>query len=125
MNEAPMQANATLSATRVEQFKQEVADLKLSTASDGRERALLGLSVVLMIAGVVIGFGGFMSTTSLDDPRDQNEMIVLALAGVSLAVTGAALFLRYSMGRFLRFWLLRQIYEGQEHVERLAERLGR
>jgi hypothetical protein len=29
-------------------------------------------------------------------------------------VIGMALFLRYSIGRFLRFWLLRLIYEQQD-----------
>lgn len=115
----------TLSPARVERFKQEVGELKLTAASGGKERTLLGLGVVLMVAGIVIGLGGFMSTTNLDDVRDQNEMIVLALAGVATTVTGAALFLRYSIGRLLRFWLLRQIYEGQEQIERLVERLGR
>ncbi|WP_421118710.1 hypothetical protein ACE2AJ_15275 [Aquihabitans daechungensis] len=40
--------------------------------------------------------------------------IILAVFGLSLAVIGMALFLRYSMGRFLRFWLLRLIYEQQD-----------
>ena len=40
-----------------------------------------------------------------------------------LAVTavGAAVFLRYSLARFLRLWLLRQLYEGQAHVDQVAE----
>jgi len=124
MNEATASTNA-LSPSRVERFKEEVGELKLSAASGGRERALLVIGVVLMVGGIAVALGAFMSTTNLDDFRDQNEMVVLALAGVTMSVTGAALFLRYSIGRLLRYWLLRQIYEGQEHVERLVERLGR
>jgi hypothetical protein len=40
--------------------------------------------------------------------------VILALVGVTVSILGAALFLRYSMARFLRFWLLRLIYEQQD-----------
>jgi hypothetical protein len=42
---------------------------------------------------------------------------------LALAVAGAAVFLRYSLARFLRFWLLRQLYEGQAQVDRLVGEL--
>jgi hypothetical protein len=38
-----------------------------------------------------------------------------------VTVLGLGLFLRYSLGKFLRVWLLRQIYEGQSHVEQVLE----
>jgi len=38
----------------------------------------------------------------------------LAFFGIGLSIAGAALFLRYSLARFLRFWLLRLIYEQQD-----------
>jgi hypothetical protein len=38
-------------------------------------------------------------------------------------VLGAALFVFASIARFLRVWLLRQVYEGQENIERLATAL--
>jgi hypothetical protein len=43
---------------------------------------------------------------------------------LGLSVAGAAVFLRYSLARFLRFWLLRQLYEGQAHMDRLVSTLG-
>jgi hypothetical protein len=44
---------------------------------------------------------------------------------LAVAVTGAAVFLRYSLARFLRFWLLRQLYEGQSHIDQIVGALGR
>ena len=47
--------------------------------------------------------------------------------GLGLTVVGAALFLRYSLGRYLRFWLLRLIYEEHTTADRQVdaiERLG-
>ena len=34
------------------------------------------------------------------------------------------MFLRYSLARFLRFWLLRQLYEGQSHIDQVVAALG-
>jgi hypothetical protein len=45
------------------------------------------------------------------DTRDVISMSILAIFGLALAVVGAAVFLRYALGRFFRFWLLRLIYE--------------
>jgi hypothetical protein len=33
-------------------------------------------------------------------------------------------FVRYSLARFLRFWLLRQLYEGQAHIDQVVAALG-
>ncbi|MGI8709542.1 MAG: hypothetical protein ACR2LA_00890 [Acidimicrobiales bacterium] len=40
--------------------------------------------------------------------------VIAASVGVALVVAGAAVFLRYSLAQFLRFWLLRLIYEQQD-----------
>jgi hypothetical protein len=41
----------------------------------------------------------------------QRDAIVIALTGVALSIAGAALFLRYGLTQFLRFWLARMIFE--------------
>ena len=43
----------------------------------------------------------------------------LGVALVASAVVGAALFLRYSIAGFLRFWLARLIYEQKAQTDRL------
>ena len=40
---------------------------------------------------------------------------------MSVAVVGAAIFLRYSLAQFLRFWLARLIYEQQAATDRIVE----
>jgi hypothetical protein len=106
---------------RIEQFKQDIEDMRLKTQSSGSEQGLQVLGVVLMILGIALSLGGFMSSTGQSDPRDQNELIILALAGVAITVTGSVLFLRYSLAKFMRFWLLRQLYEGQAHIDQVVD----
>jgi hypothetical protein len=56
------------------------------------------------------------------NPLAQRDAITLALGGVAAAVVGAALFLRYSLAGFLRFWLARLIYEQKAQTDRLLEK---
>ena len=48
-----------------------------------------------------------------------------AILGEDNTVAGGIVFLRYSLGKFLRLWLLRQMYEGQAHVDQIVESVKR
>ncbi|MDT3445425.1 MULTISPECIES: hypothetical protein [unclassified Pseudofrankia] len=56
------------------------------------------------------------------DPLVQRDAITLGLAGVTSAVIGSGIFLRYSLTGFLRFWLARQSYDLALLADRLLER---
>ncbi|HYZ99647.1 MAG TPA: hypothetical protein VE575_12900, partial [Acidimicrobiales bacterium] len=107
---------------RIDRLEQEAAKLK-ATTSARRDGIYLAASVVAMVAGVVVAFVAYQLSLSKDDPRDIQSLIILAVAMLALAVVGAAVFLRYSLARFMRFWLLRQLYEGQANVDRLVDAL--
>ncbi len=108
---------------RIERLKSDAAELNVSKGAD-RDGLYQALGAVAMIAGVVIALVAYVASRGLDDPRDIQSTVILALAMLALAVTGAAVFLRYSMARFLRFWLLRQLYEGQSHIDQVVAALG-
>ena len=105
---------------RIERFRAEAAALQVKTGGAGRDRALQIAGAVAMGAGIVVGLVAYQSSLSAADPRDVQSSQILAIAMLGLVVAGAAVFLRYSLGRFLRFWLLRQLYEGQAHVDELV-----
>jgi len=107
---------------RIERFKTEIAELQVKTS--GRptaEKATSIFGVVLMIAALVIGIGSFVQAGQETDPRDQNELIILGLACISMAIVGAALWLRTAIVRFWRFWMLRSLYEGQAHLDEVVK----
>jgi hypothetical protein len=97
--------------TRVQEFKEAVAELRVEDPASARERRLLALGVLLMVAGVVVAFIAWLLSSGESDSLEQSEQMILAVFGVSLTVAGGAVFLRYSLARFFRFWLLRLIYE--------------
>ena len=106
---------------RVERFKAEAAELNLKAGNPGTDSKLQTLGVILMVAGIVVAFLSYQGALGSDDQRDVMTFVALAVTGLTLTVTGAALFLRYALGKFLRLFLLRQLYEGQHHMDQVVE----
>ncbi len=109
---------------RVKQFKAEIAEMKLPDAASGRDRLLLRAGGVLMVVGVVLAPVAYSLSHGTTNPLQQRDAQVLALTGLILAVVGAALFLRYSLAQFLRFWLARLSWEQQAQTDRVVEAVG-
>jgi len=110
------------SQDRVEQFRTEIADMKLRDPATGRERLWLYLGIGLMTVGVLLAISSYLISHHTTDPLVGNDAVTIGLAGITTSVIGAALFLRYSIASFLRFWLARLIYEQKAQTDRLLER---
>lgn len=109
---------------RVEQFRAEMAELRIKDASPSRDAWWLRLGLVLMVAGIALGVVAFLLSHSTRIDYEQRDYIDLALTGVAVAVAGSAVFLRYSLAHFLRFWLARLIYEQRGTVAQEASETG-
>jgi len=104
---------------RIERLEVEAAGLK-ATKGSGFDRLWVIVGLVAMIGGVAGALVAYRVSLDKSDPRDISSLEILAVGMLALAVVGAAVFLRYSLARFLRFWLLRQMYEGQAHVDQVV-----
>jgi hypothetical protein len=116
---------------RIEQFRTEIADMKLKTGRTNKEGALLILSVILMVGGIVLAFGAYeaalnvkVTTATNVDILNSNAYFPLSVTGLAISVVGGFLFLRYSLAKFLRFWLLRQSYEQKVAIDEVAKTLS-
>jgi hypothetical protein len=103
---------------RAAQFKAEIADMKVQTGRPKVENGWLIAGLVLMAGGIALALGAYSASLNVTatpgtnvDLLDSNSYLALAITGVGITIAGGFLFLRYSLARFLRFWLLRQIYE--------------
>ena len=103
---------------RAEQFKAEIADMKVKTGRARTENWLQWLGAALMVAGIAIALGAYSASLNVTatpgtnvDVLDSNSYTPLAIGGLAVTVAGGFIFLRYSLAKFLRFWLLRQSYE--------------
>jgi len=114
---------------RATQFKAEIAEMKLKTGRARSENLLQLLGVVLMVGGIALALGAYAASLNVTatpgtnvDVLDSASYISLAVAGAAISVTGGFLFLRYSLARFLRFWLLRQAYEQRAAIDEAGAR---
>jgi hypothetical protein len=58
-----------------------------------------------------------------ENALQQRDAIVLALIGVACSVSGGALFVRYALAGFMRFWLARLCWEQQAQTDRVVAAL--
>lgn len=113
-----------MEAERVDKFKRDIEALKLKTGSAPREGALQTIGAIVMVVGIVMGLIGYSSSLNTDvsvkGQLDASSYLTLAVIGVAVTIAGTGMFVRYSLARFLRIWLLRQSHENQANIERLV-----
>ena len=116
-------------ASRSEQFKTDIAEMRLKTGRANAERLLEVCGAVLMVGGIALALGAYIASLNVSatpgsnvDVLDSNSYTPLAISGLAISVTGGFLFLRYSLARFLRFWLLRQVYEQRAAIDEVSAR---
>lgn len=110
---------------RIDEFRTEVADLNIKTPGDSSERTYLLAGIVLMIVGAVLIFAGYWGASGTASVAEQIPYVLSGgFLGVGVMVVGAAMFVRFSLSRYLRFWLIRTIYEDRAQSDRVVESLG-
>ncbi|MFZ2174744.1 MAG: hypothetical protein WAW17_12055 [Rhodococcus sp. (in: high G+C Gram-positive bacteria)] len=108
--------------TRADRFTRELNELKIPDPSAGRGSLWLRLGVLLMVLGPVLGVVAYFMSHGTSDPLEQRDAIIIALIGISAAVVGGAVFLRYSLTSFLRFWLARQSFDLALFADRVVDK---
>ncbi|MEM7139645.1 MAG: hypothetical protein AAF548_01355 [Actinomycetota bacterium] len=108
---------------RLQEFQTQVDDLKLSGGKANPERTTVRLAIGLFIVAVVLEIVAFSGSSGATDSRDQTDFVILALLGVVVALGAVALFIRASMTRYFRYWLVRLIYEDRASTDRIVEAL--
>lgn len=109
----------TSTETRADRFVRELAELKIADPAAGHPRFWQRAGAVLMVIGLGLGVTAFLISHRTSQSLVQGDAITIGLGGVTTSVIGAAIFLRYSLTGFLRFWLARQSYD----VSQLGDRL--
>ena len=108
----------TSAESRADRFSRELADLKIADPAAGHPRLWQRAGAALMVLGIVLGVAAYLISQRTGDSLTASTAITIALGGVTLALVGGAIFLRYSLTGFLRFWMARQSFE----LNILAER---
>ena len=102
-----------------DEFTEAVDSIRKKKSTHDRERIYEILGFALLVVGALIALIAYIVAGSQNsgnlaiDNLEHNEHTILSIFGLALSIVGGFIYLRYSIGRFLRFWLLRQIYESQ------------
>jgi hypothetical protein len=113
---------------RIEAFTAEVEQMKLRASSAEGERRLVVLGAVALIVGLALAvFGGIMvqNTTENVAANQRAFMATGTFLGIALVIAGAALFVRFSLARYLRFWLVRLVHESRANTDRIVDAIER
>jgi hypothetical protein len=105
---------------RLQQFQAEVDQLKVTGGRANPERTWAIIGALLMIAGLVITFIAWTSTHSTKDTLEIADYNSLSNFGIAITVVGTGLFLVMSLRRYLRYWLVRLIYEQRDQTDRIV-----
>src|SRR5215813_5555609 len=108
--------------TRADKFIQDLKTLKIPDPATQRAALWLRTGITLMTLGLAAGIVAYFMSHNASDPRDQTDDLIIAVAGLTAALIGAALFLRYSITNFLRYWLARQSLDLTTLADRLEHR---
>jgi hypothetical protein len=109
MSDAPNASNEV--SPRLREFQAEVDSLKVTGGKANPERNGVIAGAVLMAVGVILTIVAYSMNTSSSNPGAWADSNVLSNIGIAVTVVGAVLFLVYSLRRYLRYWLIRLIYE--------------
>jgi hypothetical protein len=110
----PATAQNAMSSATQRDLGTELGKLRASNNSGPMDSKLSVLGVLVAIAGLVIILVNFLQSRNFSDMRDQMDALILSLFGIGLVIVGATLYIRSSMTRFLRYWLLRMVYEQRD-----------
>jgi hypothetical protein len=112
--EKKITAEKKMSAATQKDLGAELTKLRSTNNSGRMDRSMSVLGVLLGIVGLGIILLSFVQSRGYSDIRNQMDALVLSLFGLSLSIVGSALYIRSSMTRFLRYWLLRMVYEQRD-----------
>jgi hypothetical protein len=73
----------------------------------------------------VVAIVSWWSALNSADLGTQLRSQIFALIGVGVSVVGIVIWIRNSLTRYFRFWIIRLVYEQREQTDRLIEALER
>jgi hypothetical protein len=118
MSEDTTGGSGVMSSARLEDFQSEVSKLKLKGGGANPERNGANWGIGLGILGAIIIVIAWLSAKGASTSTQLSSEIA-GLIGLLVSLVGVALWVRNSLTSYLRYWLIRLIYEDREQTDRL------
>jgi hypothetical protein len=122
---ASVDSTGKMSSARLSELRDEVSKLKVTGGAANPERLAGKWGIGLVIVGFVVAIVSWWSPLNSADLGTQLRSQIFALIGVGISVVGIVIWIRNSLTRYFRFWIIRLVYEQREQTDRLIEALER
>ncbi len=119
------QSAKTMSTARLGELRDEVSKLKVTGGAANPERLAGKWGIGLTIFGFVVAFVSWWSAFNAGDFASLDRAAIFAGLGIGVSIIGIVIWIRNSLTRYLRFWVIRLVYEQREQTDRLIEALER
>jgi len=124
MSDEPTGADGTMSSARLAQFEDEVAKLKVTGGGANPERLGSQWGIGLTILGFVIAIISWWSALDAKDSAiTALRAEIFAIIGIGISLVGIVIWVRNSLTRYLRYWIIRLVYEQREQTDQLIRAL--
>ena len=111
---------------RMDEFERQIAGLRVKGQRGGVETRLLYLGIGLLGLGLVmVAVAWFRASDTTVQHEQIDYLISGGLGGIGVTLVGAAIYLRISLARYFRLWLVRLVYEQRAQTDRTVEALER
>jgi hypothetical protein len=115
----PEQVAAVEASDRLASFRREVGDLKVTGGASNPERLGVRLGIALVVIGLAGAAISWYIAYKAGTFEEIQRLIILGAVFVGVAIVGAVVWVRNSMTRYFRFWLVRLVYEQQDQTGQL------
>ena len=119
--------DTTSDSGRLEEFHQEVGQLRASGGRANPDRWVFRIGLIFTLVGLAFTVVSFIMTGRPYDSQSTShhlsnhlDLVVSALFGLSLTLIGLVMITVSSFRRFMRYWLVRLIYEYREQTDRVV-----
>ncbi len=124
MSDEPTGADGTMSSARLAQFEDEVGKLKVTGGGANPERLGSQWGIGLTILGFVIAIISWWSALDAKDSAiTALRAEIFAIIGIGISLVGIVIWVRNSLTRYLRYWIIRLVYEQREQTDQLIRAL--
>ena len=113
----------TMSSERLAQLSSEVSKLKVTGGMANPERLAGKWGIGLTIFGFVVAIVSWWSAFNAGNYAAIYRSQIFAAIGIGISLVGIVLWIRNSMTRYLRYWIIRLVYEQREQTEQIVQAL--
>jgi uncharacterized membrane protein len=114
----------TMPSERLEAFRSEVAEVRIGGANPAKwERAGAILGPLLALVGLVLAVVAYSTAQDATNFETIHRQQVFSAVAVCVTLIGAVLWLRVSITRHQRWWMIRQIHEQRAQTDRIIAAL--